>query len=51
MRVKLDENLPVQFKRLFEEPGHHADTVIDEGMAGAADARLWRPALQRIASS
>ena len=45
MRVKLDENLPVQFKRLFEESGHHADTVIDEGMAGAADAEVMAACL------
>ena len=45
MRVKLDENLPVQLKRLFDESGHHADTVVDEGMAGAADAEVMAACL------
>ena len=38
MRVKLDENVPVQVKRLFTESGHDAETVVDEGMGGAPDA-------------
>ncbi len=29
MRVKLDENLPVQLKDLFTEAGHDAATVVD----------------------
>ena len=37
MRVKLDENLPIQLKRLFTDSGHDAVTVLDEGMGGAAD--------------
>ena len=40
MRVKLDENLPVQFKRLFTESGHEADTVLDENLGGATDAEI-----------
>ena len=35
MRVKLDENLPIQLKRLFTDSGHDAVTVLDEGMGGA----------------
>ena len=35
MRVKLDENLPIQLKRLFTESGHDAATVVDEGLGGA----------------
>ena len=42
MRVKLDENLPVQLKRLFTESGHDAATVLDEGMGGATDAEVTR---------
>ena len=38
MRVKLDENLPIQLKRLFTESGHDAVTVLDEGMDGATDS-------------
>ena len=42
MRVKIDENLPVQLKRLFTESGHDAATVLDEGMGGATDAEVTR---------
>ena len=37
MRVKLDENLPLQLKGLFAESGHDAATVLDEGLGGATD--------------
>ena len=40
MRVKLDENLPVQLKALFTESGHDAATVVDEGLGGAPDAAM-----------
>ena len=40
MRVKLDENLPIQLKRLFTESGHDAATVVDEGLGGAADTEI-----------
>ena len=40
MRVKLDENLPIQFKRLFTESGHDAATVVDEGLGGASDTEI-----------
>ena len=40
MRVKLDENLPVQLKRLFTNSGHDAVTVLDEGMGGAEDSDI-----------
>ena len=40
MRFKLDENLPLQLKRLFTEAGHDVATVLDEGLGGAADAEL-----------
>lgn len=40
MRVKLDENLPVQIKRLFVESGHSTDTVVEEGLGGAPDASV-----------
>jgi hypothetical protein len=29
MRVKIDENPPVQLKRLFTESGHNAATVVE----------------------
>ena len=40
MRVKLDENLPVQLKALFTESGHDAATVVDQDMGGAPDAEI-----------
>ncbi len=40
MRVKLDENLPLQLRRLFTDSGHDAATVLDQGIGGATDARL-----------
>lgn len=40
MRVKLDENLPVQLKHLFTESGHDAATVLDEGIGGATDTAV-----------
>ena len=38
MRIKLDENLPLQLKHLFTESGHDAVTVLDEGIGGAMDS-------------
>ena len=38
MRFKLDENLPLQLKRLFAESGHDAVTVLDQGLGGAPDS-------------
>ena len=38
MRVKLDENLPIQLKCLFTESGHDAATVVDEGLGRAASS-------------
>ena len=40
MRVKLDENLPLQLKRLFTDAGHDADTALEEGLGGATDAEI-----------
>ena len=44
MRVKLDENVAVDAVELFARFGHDADTVIDEGLTGASDDILRRPA-------
>lgn len=38
MRIKLDENLPVELKALFTQSGHDAATVVDEGLGGAPDS-------------
>jgi predicted nuclease of predicted toxin-antitoxin system len=40
MRLKLDENQPRALLGVLREAGHEADTVADEGLAGAADAEL-----------
>ena len=40
MRVKLDENPPIQLKRLFTESGHDVATVVDEGLGGASDVEV-----------
>ena len=40
MRLKLDENLPIDLKRLFAESGHDAATVGDEGLGGGSDAEI-----------
>ena len=40
MRFKLDENLPLQLKRLFTESGHDAVTVLDQGIGGATDSEV-----------
>lgn len=46
MRVKLDENLPHRLVAVLRELGHDTDTVVDEGLGGASDERLW-PEVQR----
>lgn len=40
MQVKLDENLPIQLKKLFAESGCDAATVLEEGLGGASDDAL-----------
>ena len=37
MKVKLDENLPTELLDDLRAAGHEADTVRDEGLAGAPD--------------
>ena len=40
MHFKIDENLPARLKTLIDDAGHSASTVLDEGLAGAADPRI-----------
>ena len=40
MRFKLDENIPLELQRLFQEAGHDAVTVLDKGMLGASDSDI-----------
>ncbi len=44
MRVKLDENLPVDLAPVLAELGHDADTVLGEGLLGRKDAVVWQAA-------
>ena len=44
MRIKLDENLPVEAAVVLRPLGHDVDTVADEAMAGAADEDVLRAA-------
>jgi len=44
LRIKLDENLPVEAVIVLRPLGHDVDTVDDEAMAGAADDDLLRAA-------
>ena len=40
MRVKLDENLPVEAAELLREAGHDAVTVLEQGMGGEPDPNV-----------
>jgi predicted nuclease of predicted toxin-antitoxin system len=40
VRIKLDENLPVSLAVALVERGHDVETVADEGLGGATDARV-----------
>lgn len=45
MKFKLDENLPVELATDLRGLGHDADTVADEGPAGAADPAVVEAAV------
>jgi predicted nuclease of predicted toxin-antitoxin system len=40
VRLKLDENLPVDARRVAEELGHDAHTVLDESLGGVTDPEV-----------
>ncbi len=40
MKIKLDENLPREIAEDLRTAGYQADTVADEGLAGASDATI-----------
>lgn len=44
MRLKLDENLPVDLVPLLAKLGQEVDTVRDEGLAGQADITVFAAA-------
>ncbi len=46
MKIKLDENLPVDLAFTLAEHGHQVETVPQEGLEGSDDATIW-DAVQR----
>ncbi|MGE3269414.1 MAG: DUF5615 family PIN-like protein [Chloroflexota bacterium] len=40
MKIKLDENLPIELCNDLRALGHDADTVLDEGLAGSPDSTI-----------
>jgi len=42
MRVKLDENIPVQLVAILRKLGHDADSVRDEKLGGGTDEQVWQ---------
>lgn len=44
MKVKLDENLPLELVSELGARGHDVDTVRDEGLAGHPDPDVWQEA-------
>ena len=46
MKIKLDENLPVELANDLRILGHDADTVADEGISGAEDPTVLDAALR-----
>jgi len=44
MKIKLDENLPLQLASLLEKLGHDAHTVHDERLIGHEDRQIWEAA-------
>jgi len=41
MKIKLDENLPLQIAARLASLGHDVHTVFDEDLVGGQDARIW----------
>jgi predicted nuclease of predicted toxin-antitoxin system len=44
MKIKLDENIPVQLAGILATLGHEADTVADEKLKGQPDPTIWQVA-------
>lgn len=44
MKIKLDENLPVELATTLKTLGHDVQTVHDEGLVGRTDSEIWRAA-------
>lgn len=41
MRIKLDENLPLELQSRLGGLGHDVHSVFDENLAGEPDAKIW----------
>jgi predicted nuclease of predicted toxin-antitoxin system len=41
MKIKLDENIPVQLADILATLGHQTDTVADEKLIGQPDPTIW----------
>lgn len=46
MKIKLDENIPVELTEVLAGIGHDTDTVPQEGLAGQPDPVVWRASAQ-----
>ena len=44
MRLKLDENLPLQIAVEIRARKHDIETVAEEGLTGRSDADIWQAA-------
>lgn len=44
MRIKLDENIPSAVREHLSSRGHDVHGVVDEGLTGAPDERVWTAA-------
>jgi predicted nuclease of predicted toxin-antitoxin system len=42
MRIKLDENLPLQTAFRLKALGHDVHTAQDEGLSGCVDEEIWK---------
>ncbi|HEY1497206.1 MAG TPA: DUF5615 family PIN-like protein [Candidatus Solibacter sp.] len=45
MKFKLDENLGSRTAHLFNKAGHSVETVLEEGLGGAADEAIFEACL------
>jgi len=41
IRIKVDEDLPAEIADLLRVPGHDVQTVVQEGLTGTPDDRVW----------
>ncbi len=42
MRIKLDENLPLQLADVLRDLGHDVHTPHEEGLVGYPDKSIWK---------